>query len=460
MMMLNRSTTDSTTWTIKDLATRQEKDEIYLDLAFQSPERWSKQAMLAYLNSVFSGFTPNPIILADVEMCMKYCEEKLGTDSEDYKYFANLHSKGWKWISVDGNNRSRTLKGFFSNKLQLKNGHTYRMSGMSVLEFASFTPSNAPTFKVLPEKLKEHIQNIQIPVFVVNAATCQELHNMFIAVNNGVALNPQEKRNAIVCKVADEIRALAKKYDKMLRLYFSKGNCQRRIHEEFLVGTLVHVTHGIINNIALEDKNKAYNNGSPETKKLGRLKDVLKDMDSIIQYESKTGKSRGIRSKASLFDLVMLVDYLHNQNISIMDDSTFFEWFTEHNNALRDDTKTIIVPDPIDPRTFYGAQRANDKPFREARLAQMVARLDFLSDGVLSVPKDKKRFGDGRDRIHCWTKQEHRCPLTDAPIPWIQVLDGNMTHLDHRVPHSKGGPTTRDNLQLVKKTANLLKSDK
>lgn len=458
-MMLQRSTTVSTTWTIHDLATRQDEDEIYLDLAFQSSERWSKQAMLAYLNSVFSGFTPNPIILADVEMCMKYCEEQLGTDSSDYKYFADLHAKGFKWISVDGNNRSRTLKRFFAHMLQLKNGHTYRMSGMSIPEFMAFTPSNAPTFKGLPEKMKEHIRNIQIPVFVVNAATRQELHDMFIAVNNGVALNPQEKRNAIVCKVADEIRTLADKYKKMLRLYFSEANCQRRIHEEFLVACLIHITHGFDTNIMREDKDAAYDDKSQETKKLGKLKSVLKDLDAVIQYESKTGTLRGVPSKASLFDLVMLINYLQDQNISIVDDSTFFEWFVKIINQLREDTKTFITFGK-DGRTYYGAQRNTTSEVREARLSQLIRYLDSLPDGTLSVPKDKKRFGDWTDRIHCWTEQEHTCPLTGKEIPWVDVLDGNKTHLDHIEAHSKGGKTVRDNLQLVYKTANLLKSNK
>jgi hypothetical protein len=458
MMMLTRSTTESTAWTIHELATRQSEDEIFLDLAFQSSERWSKVAMRAYLNSVFSGFTPNPIILANVESCMMYCEEKLGKDSADYTYYAKLHSEGVKYISVDGNNRTRTLMKFFNNLLQLKDGHTYRMSGMTIPEFMNYTTTNSQSFKGLGDKLKEHIKKIEIPVFVVNAATRQELHDMFIAVNNGVSLNPQEKRNAIVCKVADEIRNLAKKYQKMLRLYFKDKHCQRRIHEEFLVTALVHVAQGFASNISLEHRDAAYDDKSVETKKLGRLKEVLKDMDALTQYETKTGTNRGIPSKASLLDLVMLVDYLQNQNISIIDDSAFFEWFVEHIGALRNDKSFIVYG--ADPRTFYGAQRATDKAFREARLAALVARLDFLPDGVLSVPKDKKRFGDTKDRIHCWTKQEHRCPLTGKEILWEDVLDGNKTHLDHIIPHSKGGKTVLDNLQLVFKSANLLKSDK
>lgn len=458
MMMLQRSTTESTTWTISDLATRQDDDEIFLDLGFQSTERWSKASMLAYLNSVFSGFTPNPVILAHVESCMKYCEELLGKDSNDYKYFADLHSKGFKYISVDGNNRTRTLMRYFNNVLQLKQNHSYRMSGMTIPEYMTFTPSSNVNFKGIPDKLKEHIRNIEIPMFIVHAATRQELHDMFIAVNNGVTLNPQEKRNAIVCKVADNIRNLGEKYKKMLRLYFSDPNCQRRIHEEFLVSALVHIAQGFESNIMREDRDAAYDDNSLETKKLGRLKEVLKDLDAICQYESKTGTTRGIPSKASLFDLIMLIDYLHNQNISIINESDFFEWFVVTINALREDTKTFITFGK-DGRTYYGAQRNTTAEVREARLSQLIAQLDRLPDGTLSVPKDTRRFGDWSDRIYCWNVQEHRCPLTGKDIPWIEVLDGNKTHLDHITAHSKGGKTTRENLQLVYKKANLLKSD-
>lgn len=458
MMVMQRSTTQSTTWTIHDLATRQDDDEIYLDLAFQSTERWSKQAMLAYLNSVFSGFTPNPIILASVADCMQYCEEMLGKDSDDYKYFADLHSRGFKWISVDGNNRTRTLMRFFNNVLHLSSNRSYRMSGMTIPEYMTFTPSNTTNFKGVPDKLKEHIKGIEVPVFVVKSATRQELHDMFIAVNNGVSLNPQEKRNAIVCKVADEIRKLGDKYKKTLRLYFSDPNCQRRIHEEFLVSALVHITYGFDTNIMREDKDAAYNNNAPETKNLSKLREVLKDLDAVVQYETKTGKKRGIPSKASLFDLIMLLDYLHKQNISVLDESSFFEWFVENINQLREDTKTFVTFGK-DGRTYYGAQRNTTSEVRQARLSQLIARMDRLPEGTMSVAKDMKRFGDWSDRIHCWTRDEHMCKLTNKRIPWVDVLDGNKTHLDHIVPHSKGGKTVRENLQLVFKSANLKKSD-
>ena len=44
------------------------------------------------------------------------------------------------------------------------------------------------------------------------------------------------------------------------------------------------------------------------------------------------------------------------------------------------------------------------------------------------------------------------------PIEW--ATDGDKTNLDHIVPHSKGGTTTMDNVQLTLQEANAAKSDK
>lgn len=39
------------------------------------------------------------------------------------------------------------------------------------------------------------------------------------------------------------------------------------------------------------------------------------------------------------------------------------------------------------------------------------------------------------------------------------IFNGTMTHIDHRIPWSKGGGTGDDNGQLVFASANLTKSD-
>ena len=93
----------------KRIAELQNDDKIYLDLSFQSEERWNDTQRRKYVKSLFSNSCPTPIVLADVQSCMKYCEDTYGVDSADYLYFKEKDDVGYQYISIDGNNRSRTI---------------------------------------------------------------------------------------------------------------------------------------------------------------------------------------------------------------------------------------------------------------------------------------------------------------------------------------------------------------
>lgn len=102
-----------------ELAAHQNNNNIYLDLGFQSEERWSDKQRQNFMKSVFRNFVPSPIVLAHVESCMNYCATTYGEDSYQYSYFYLLHMKGYKFISIDGNNRTKTISRFFNNEFPL-----------------------------------------------------------------------------------------------------------------------------------------------------------------------------------------------------------------------------------------------------------------------------------------------------------------------------------------------------
>ena len=99
----------------KRIAELQNDDKIYLDLSFQSEERWNDTQRRKYVKSLLSNSCPTPIVLADVQSCMKYCEDTYGVDSADYLYFKEQDDVGYQYISIDGNNRSRTIGRFVKN---------------------------------------------------------------------------------------------------------------------------------------------------------------------------------------------------------------------------------------------------------------------------------------------------------------------------------------------------------
>ena len=56
-----------------------------------------------------------------------------------------------------------------------------------------------------------------------------------------------------------------------------------------------------------------------------------------------------------------------------------------------------------------------------------------------------------------WREQGGKCPETGKEINCRDILNGNILHVDHNYPWSKGGPTTKSNAALVYKGANLSK---
>ncbi len=71
------------------------------------------------------------------------------------------------------------------------------------------------------------------------------------------------------------------------------------------------------------------------------------------------------------------------------------------------------------------------------------------------VAKDSRReFNDEERRIVWEMSTSKKCAICGKPVEW------NDYHLDHIVPHSKGGKTELKNSQITHKSCNIKKSDK
>ena len=96
-------------------------------------------------------------------------------------------------------------------------------------------------YSKLPEGFRLYIQSLKITLEVYTNATRKDLSNIFIATNDGVALNKQEKRNAKLVPIAGFVRELANAspdfgegytfvYDNMLKYVFrTDKNIKRRV---------------------------------------------------------------------------------------------------------------------------------------------------------------------------------------------------------------------------------------
>ena len=113
------------TITIEEFNKLKAEKKIFIDESFQvgtdEVSRWSKREQKRFLVSVFRGWAPSPLILVDIQACYDYHME-VGIDDESIEYYGTLLDLGYKYVSVDGNNRSITLLLFAKNELMLPHG--------------------------------------------------------------------------------------------------------------------------------------------------------------------------------------------------------------------------------------------------------------------------------------------------------------------------------------------------
>ena len=449
------------------LASAQNSNKIYLDLHFQSKERWSDFQRRKFLKSVLANSCPTPIVLAHVESCMEYCAKTLGTDSADYEYFQKLHAKKYTWISIDGNNRSRAIARFVNDEYALSLCD-HKISGIKYGNYEHWKPAKGNRkYSTLPQMVRQHLDDeVQLIVFKVTQATHAELHDLFLAINDGVTLNQQERRNAIVCNLSGEVRKIAEDYISLFTNYWTEGTRDRRSHEEWVVSGFVHVTR--TGNINKAERDAAYDNTMEEYDKRKLVRNIIKQMQYLCTlYDTK--KKKLLPNEATRFDLFMMLHWLGQNNYKIKNHREFFAWFVETYDTVKNSDK-ILWKDAkgTNARDYVGVQRSFDSGHRAARLGVYTLMgndhevfgdiLPALPEDVL-VQQDPNKAFPVAWKVPMWRRQNGKCALTGIDIPLSELMDGLKYQMDHIIPRSKGGKTTFDNGQVTCSDENRNKSD-
>ncbi len=93
------------------------------------------------------------------------------------------------------------------------------------------------------------------------------------------------------------------------------------------------------------------------------------------------------------------------------------------------------------------------KKWRDARRGTIEAVASRVWSRLWRKAGGKKRgpIATGEQLVALWHLQDGKCALTGVSI------SPDEAHLDHRIPRSKGGPHTVDNLRWVHAAANLAK---
>ena len=452
-----RTKTKTLSVKVAKLAHLQLLSKIYLDDSFQSNERWSITEKQEYISSVLEGRAVTSIILADISSLVPSLKLAYGETNEDYLFFKDLQDKGYEYVTIDGNNRSRCIASFIAGEFPLTEKE-YDTDE----DFISFFKAKKDNkyYSNLPADAKDFIDRIHMNILVVSQADRLGLAALFIAVNKGMNLNPQEKRNAIMCVFGDSVRKLAKDLDKGFKKVFTENGLNRRHADEMIVTASVIVANGI-DNVGGVSRDAAYTDTSKELKSFTTK--VTPIMNKIVmKMISKYGDcaiKRGGFDSGNFIDIIMLLNYMQDKSIFIDDYKAFNDWFILSQSERVASTDILYDGSKgTNKRTYSGLLRGAGKAFLTIRSNMLIESLSTIPDGVVTF-RDEKRAFDSELRYKFWKRQDGICPLTDEKIEPRYIWDTKITHIDHDTPWSKSGKTSEENGQLTFADANLLKGN-
>jgi len=407
--------------------------EIYIDKRFQRREAWNVGDRKAFVSSVYAGLNPSPVILVNAIMSReKAIQDK---NEMDIEYFTSITNAGYRYISIDGNNRTITVVGYG-------------------------TKSNNEFTLNHDEDRKLFMKN-KIVVQYYEAVSREQMNNLAIAVNSGRPWNRQEARNAMPTIIADYVREISEAINKSTDNVKIKK--QRMDDDELIAHTLFYEEYRT--GCGQEGLDNLY---STKLDTKVHRKNIM-TWDRLLSKHTITKRM----NKSSAFNLYVLLSYLTKQGLTLDKDlyKEFYEdYYTEEQKRWAD-SKTLYDTGKGENLTWSRLNGSIEKSLT-MKMEKIMKDMDISK---YIIDKDKKRAFDIRQKVQIWIRDNGKVRvngsindiwyngsnnITHIEISLIEALDGTKWSVDHVDPHSKGGQTTIENGEIVSTEYNRWKSAK
>ena len=409
-------------------------DKTRADYGFQSRVRWKKDNKSSYITSLILGMAPSKFILASTSAC-----KVTSKGIKDQKYYEEWSKKSIDFLNIDSNNRVTTLKEFKNNEFGIEPG-MYEINGQVV----EIIEGENDTFDTLPGVIKSTFLNALITVEIITAATREQLSNLFIRMNDGISLNGPEKRNAVICKFADEIRSLATEYEALLKVYFTPADINRRKVDDFIAGLALVYFHGVGYTISDKTLWSAYAAGSTEDNL------VHKFVEDFRKFINTFPDATVIPNKNTVLDLFSIVKELNDNGYTIEDSSEFMDRFLEVNAELIVDETKHHYNSGRDA-TYKELLRSREVKFTTVRRREIDKRFDPVK---YCIKRDSNRNFSKEEKFVAAVNQNWLTP-EGKPIEKSKLFDPTQYHGGHKIPWADGGSTDQENLAVQTTEDNL-----
>jgi len=415
------------------------KWNIYLDERFQSFARWPELVEQYYAGSILLGKASSNIVLADIQQCYDN-----STDLADQQYYARLLEEGYQYISVDGNNRCTTIRHIVDDEI------TFELGLYDINEKVYKITKHNFKWSTLDSTLKNHVlEKKPLRVEIIKRATNVDLADEFLRINNGVKHNPQERRNAIYCELADEVRRLAKKYGIVLELFLKKAQLDRRKGDEVIAEMIIHGATDFMD-LTGSTLDTEYANDNSVTHE--RLKKGIAATEKTLKLLKKYQKSKLTFSAGKPFTAIlnihMFMVWMDNNNIAWSNAKKFYEWWLKGERKRRS-SKDLVADVGDFVATYMGLQKFKTEKYLNYRMDKM--KQDFAEDEKAPIDfRDAERCFSKAQRYDMWVIQNEKCAVTGKKIPVQEINDASKWSGDHYpILHCNKGETIIENGRLI-----------
>ena len=371
---------------------------IHIDRSFQRKSCWTNTSCVDFIRSANLKRAPYPIVVADITTGLKISREygdEYGTSS-----YEMAHRMGKRYISLDGQNRVNAFTRLFSNDLALYG--RFVDADSKIVE----VPKNT-LYSQLPKRLQDSLRDITIKMEIMHGCRYGDLHEIFVQINSGDALNGQEKRNAINTPISKIIREAAERpliSEMWMKINsFNKLKIARSQDAEWALKSYLYVLDGYSGTFGAGDLNNFYKLGKGKQRRsipqysresCDRFNVILNNVQQTINMQKTHYAAVPIKQ---YWACIAVNEYCYDNNLEIQDHAKLYNLIYDTDARLHAASKKLQasqieeweatkkdgeVKSPYNDSQYYWWWQGAVTNFniRKSRARDLIAALEKSSD--------------------------------------------------------------------------------
>lgn len=408
--------TNIKTWNLNIVSRRESK--INPQPQYQRTGVWSDKKNQLLIDTILRGYDIPKIYL---------------TVSSDKKYEHEV---------IDGQQRLRAIWGFY-------NGNYSLGSESKDLPDGDFSEKK---YKDLSSDIQDKLDLYEMSIVIIEESTDIEIRDLFLRLQEGMALNPPEKRNAIAGNMRDFI------YDLTSHKIFQTIPVadKRYKYADWLSHVVCLELAGGATDIKAKnlremyENNKIFDTNSKPAKSINKILNYIYDA-----FETETPE---LSVQWGFIDFYLLISLLIKEYILLdknLEFAAFYIGLEQERRSVEDPAELIEQKDvwAKDLYNYIEAFKAGGVR-KNIEIRNQVYTYKLFREIISLETKGNKRLFDKNQKTVIWRRDNEECRQCGCKVKFKDM------HADHIKPYSKGGKTTIENGQTLCVNCNLKKGSR